>query len=67
MQITELMTCAEKKCRQLYKNDYDFSPRVKHWIEKGRAIRALIRLKLGTECNMGNVKPQRRGAVSRTH
>ena len=40
-QITNLMTCAKKQCRILYKNDYDFSPKVKHWLERGRAIRAL--------------------------
>ena len=50
------MTHAEKKCRMLYKNDYDFSPKVKQWLEKGRALRALIRLKLGREGNSANVK-----------
>jgi len=55
-QITELMTCAESKCRKKYKNDYDFSPEVRQWIERGRAIRAIIRMKLGRECNIGNLK-----------
>ena len=55
-QITELMTCAENKCRKKYKNDYDFSPEVRMWIEKGRAIRAIIRMKLGGECNIANLK-----------
>ena len=39
-----------------YKNDYDFSPEVRQWIERGRAIRAIIRMKLGRECNIGNLK-----------
>ena len=54
--ITELMTCAKKQCRMRRKNDYGFSLKVKHWPEKGRAIRALIRHKLGRECNIANVK-----------
>ena len=54
--ITELMANAESKCRKKYKADYDFSPEVRLWIEKGRALRAIIRLKLGRECNVGNVK-----------
>ena len=61
-QITELMTCAEKRCRMLFKNDYEFSPNVRYWIERGRAIRALIKLKLGRECNAGNVKRAARRA-----
>ena len=32
--ITALMTHAEKQCRMLYKNDYGFSPKVKHWLKK---------------------------------
>jgi len=28
------MTHAEKQYRMLYKNDYDFSPKVKYWLEK---------------------------------
>ena len=36
--MTELMSCAKKPCRRLYKNNYNFSPKVKHWLEKGRAI-----------------------------
>ena len=54
--ITEPITCAEKQCRMLHKNDYDFIPKVKHWLEKGRAIRALIRYKLGREYNIANMK-----------
>ena len=54
--ITALMTHAEKQCRMLYKNDYDFSPKVKYWLEKGRALRVLIRLKLGKEGNILNAK-----------
>ena len=50
------MTHAEKKCRMLHKKEYDFSPKVKQWLEKGRAFRALIRLKLGREKNSVNVK-----------
>ena len=50
------MTHAEKQCRMLYKNDYDFSPKVKHWLEKGRTLRVLIRLKLGKEGNTANAK-----------
>ena len=45
--ITTLMTHAEKQCRILYKKDYNVSPKVKYWLEKRRALRALIRLKLG--------------------
>ena len=33
--ITTLMTHAEKQCRMMYKNDYNFSPKVKYWLEKG--------------------------------
>ena len=44
--ITALMTNAENKCRKKYKTDDDFSPEVRLWIEKGRAIRAIIHLKL---------------------
>ena len=40
----------------LYRNTYDFSYKVEHWLEKGRAIRALIRHKLGREYNIANVK-----------
>ena len=50
------MTHAEKQCRMLYKNNYDFSPKVKYWLEKGRALRALIRLKLEKEGNIATVK-----------
>ena len=53
--ITALVTNAEKQCRMLYKNHYDFSPNVKYWLKKGRALRALIRLKLGKEGNIANV------------
>ena len=49
--ITALMTHAEKQCRMLYKNDYDFSPKVKYSLEKGRALRVL-----GKEDNIANVK-----------
>ena len=54
--ITALMTHTEKKYRMLYKNNYEFSPKGKHWLEKGRALGALIRLKLGREDNSVNVK-----------
>ena len=54
--ITTLMTHTEKQCRMLYKNDCDFSPKVKHWLEKGQALRVLIRLKLGKEGNIANSK-----------
>ena len=54
--ITELMTCAEKQCRKMYTKDYDFSPKVKHWLEKGRAIGELIRHKLRREYNIANMK-----------
>ena len=50
------MTHAEKQCRMLYKNNYNFSPKVKYWLEKGRALRVLIRLKLGKEGNIANAK-----------
>ena len=40
----------------LYKNDYDFSPKAKHWLEKGRALRVLIRLKVGKEGNIASAK-----------
>ena len=40
----------------LYKNDYDFSPKVKYLSGKGRSLRALIRLKLGKEGNIANAK-----------
>ena len=40
--ITALKTHAEKQCRMLYKSDYNFSSKVKYWLEKGRALRALI-------------------------
>ena len=40
----------------LYKNNYDLSPKVKYLLEKGRALRALIRLKPGKEGNIANVK-----------
>ena len=50
------MTHTEKQCRMLYTNDYGFSPEVKYWLEKGRALRALMRLKLGKEGNIATVK-----------
>ena len=37
--ITELMTFTEKQCRMLDKNDYGFSPKLKHWLERGHIIR----------------------------
>ena len=36
--------------------NYDFSPKVKHWLEEGQTLRALLRLKLGKEGNIANVK-----------
>ena len=58
--ITALVTHSEKQCGMLYKNDYDFSPKVKYWQEKGRALRALIRLKLGKKVaqQMPNEQPE---------
>ena len=54
--ITALLTHTEKQYRVLYKNNYAFSPKVKYWPEKGQALRALIRLKLGKEGNIANFK-----------
>ena len=42
-EITEMMLGAEKKCHKLYQGAYEFSPEVKSWIEKGRAIQGLLR------------------------
>ena len=42
-EITEMMLGAEKKCHKLYRGAYEFNPEVKSWIEKGRAIQALLR------------------------
>ena len=50
------MTSAENKYGKKYKTDYDFSPEVRLCIEKGRAIRAIICVKLGREWNISNVK-----------
>ena len=54
--ITALVTHTEKQCRMLYENNYNLSPKVKYWLEKGRALRALIRHKLENEGNISNVK-----------
>ena len=45
-EITEMMLGTEKNCRKLYRGAYEFSPEVKSWIEKGRAIQGLLRHRL---------------------
>ena len=35
----------------MYKNNYDFNPNVKYWLDKGRAIILLIRHKLRRQRN----------------
>ena len=54
--ITALMTHTEKQYRMLYNNNYNFSPKVKYRLEKGQPLRALLRLTLGKEGNIANVK-----------
>ena len=39
------MLSAEKGCRKLYAQHYDFSPQVKRWLDRCHAYRALIRLR----------------------
>ena len=43
-EMTKLMLRAEKGCRKLYAQHYDFSPQVKRWLDRCHAYRALIRL-----------------------
>ena len=56
IEITEMMMSAEKKCRKMYRGGYEFSPQVRFWIERGRAIKGLIRYKGKNVGNLGNVK-----------
>ena len=51
-----MMMSAESKCRKLYRGDYEFSPNVRHWIERERVLRALIRCKQNRAGNLGNIK-----------
>ena len=54
---TNLMLCAEKRCRKLNTGHYEFSPEVKEWLDRCHALRALLRLKTGKKVrNKGNVK-----------
>ena len=39
-----MMLQAEKDCRKLYANHYDFSPNVKLWLDKCHSYQALIKL-----------------------
>ena len=50
------MMRTEKKCRKLYRGAYEFSPEVKGWIEKGRAIQELLRYMQTGAGNGGNAK-----------
>ena len=54
-EITEMMS-AEKTCGKLYTGNHDFSPQVKYWVKRGRAIRALIRYKANGVGNVGSIK-----------
>ena len=47
-EIMELMLSAESKCRKMYTGNYEFRPTVKCWINRGRALRVLIRCKLNS-------------------
>jgi len=45
-QLTNLMLKAEKGCRKLYANHYEFNPPVKLWLDRCHSYRALIRLNM---------------------
>ena len=55
--MSRLMTQAEKGCRKLRSNHYEFSPAVKHWLDRCHAFRQLIRLNSGKRIgNIANTK-----------
>ena len=55
--MANLMTQAEKGCRKLRANHYDFSPAVKYWLDRCHAFRQLIRLNSGKRSrNPSNIK-----------
>ena len=61
-EITEMMSGAERKCRKLYRGAYEFSLEVKGWIDRGRAIRGLLRHRQTGAGNGGNAKRAARRA-----
>ena len=57
-----MMLGAEKKCRKLHRRVYEFSLKVKGWIERGRAIQGLLRYRQTGVGNGGNAKREARRA-----
>ena len=53
---TELMMSVEKKCKNIYTLDYEFCPAVKYWINRGRALLALVRYKITSAGNSEKIK-----------
>ena len=54
---TSLMLCAEKRCQKLNSPHYEFSLKVKEWLDRYHAFRALLRLQTGKKVrNKGNAK-----------
>ncbi|KAL7540242.1 hypothetical protein ACHAXR_009967, partial [Thalassiosira sp. AJA248-18] len=55
--VASLMLEAEKGCRKIRANHYEFSPQVKIWLDRCHAYRQLIRYKIGKRVkNVANMK-----------
>ena len=54
---TSIMLYAKKRCRKLNSVHYEFSPKVKEWLDRCHTLRVLLRLQTGKKVrNKGNVK-----------
>ena len=55
--ISNLMQCSEKKCHELHKAHYEFSPKIKWWLDRCHAFRQLLMIQTRKKVrNHGNIK-----------
>ena len=57
-EIMGLMLSAEKHCRKMYANHYQFSPPVKLWLDRCHSYRALIQMKTKVK-EKGTINPKK--------
>ena len=56
--MTNLMLSAEKNCRKMYSNHYQYSPPVKAWLDRCHSYRALIQMKVKMK-KKGTINPKK--------
>ena len=56
--MMNLMLNAEKNCRKMYSNHYQYSPPVKGWLDRCHLCRALIQMKVKMK-KKGTTNPQK--------